>query len=301
MTPGRLLLLIQRDLHRGPAACHAHYCIAPRILRRPFPLPERTVEDVEIHVLTSRYDWIDALWMLASFYRQSGLRVPAVLHDDGSLTPDHFRKIRGVFPAIRSIPRAEADAVIERELGGYPTVLAYRRTHPAALKLIDGPHFCQASRLILIDSDVLFFSPPREILTWLAGERPGCWFNRDMFSAYNLSPEEAATAFGVTLWPEVNVGLCLVEKQVRNLELCERFLSSPLAERSLSFWREQSCWALSASAYGVGGHLPPTYEISMNRHRRPGCVARHYVSKVRRFFYEEGIRELAPDLLQFLP
>ena len=181
----------------------------------------------------------------------------------------------------------------------FPRCRDYRNRMPHGLKCFDIPEVCETSKYLMIDPDVLFFRPPGEILNWAEdSSKGGCWFNRDFQEPSPISPARAVAELGVPLWPCVNTGLCLLERQiVRNLDAMEEWLGHPALQNPKMQWRvEQTLLALCASQGGMGGLLPKQYEVSPNKNRMPGGISRHYIGCVRDRFYSEGILELHKQL-----
>ncbi|HVS53821.1 MAG TPA: hypothetical protein VHD62_15805 [Opitutaceae bacterium] len=289
MTPGRLLWLARRDLARGWRATYGDYVASRRILRAPLPRRAPATWPIEVHVLLGRETWRLALWMLATWENHTGYSWPVWLWEDGTLDASAIECLQFVLPAARVLRKAEATSMVDTLLANHPACRAYRPRHPLAQKIFDIPLLAGTEKFILLDSDVIFFRRPGEILEWCAGQRAGCWFNEDVREGSLLAAAEARSALGVELWPRVNSGLCLLERNFLDLELCERALnhSSLLAGHP---WRvEQTLIALCASKFARGGLLPPTYEVSLAPHRRPDAIARHYVGAVRQQFFSEGV------------
>jgi hypothetical protein len=297
ISPGRLWWLLRRDLRRGWRASRHHYKTLPRIRewQRPFWTEHR--QTTPVHVLTGRNDWELAGWMLASWFHFSERAWPVVIHDDGTLTNEAGGVLRTLFPDVRIITRAEADKEMETVLKPFPFLYEYRALHPLALKVFDVPHFTRGSRMIVFDSDLLFFGYPREILDWAEKQNEESWFNEDVEEGSLVGAAEAKEELGVTLWPRVNSGLCLLHKPLVDFEFCDRALAETAILRG-HIWRvEQTLFALCASRKNEGGLLSKRYEVSLGKHSAPDAVARHYVGAVRDRFYGEGLERLAGVLL----
>ena len=80
-----------------------------------------------------------------------------VLHEDGSCDSEILEVLSEMFSGLRIVRRSEADAVMEAKLAGHPACLAYRRRHALAMKLFDVPAFASTPRVLLLDSDLLFY------------------------------------------------------------------------------------------------------------------------------------------------
>jgi hypothetical protein len=264
--------------------------VLPEILRWKEPADFPLESSVEVHLLTSKRDWLCAAWTLASLVHFSGRRWPMVVHDDGTLPQKARQTFTRMFGNLRIVSRPDADREVEAQLTDHPRCLAYRRSHPLALKLFDCPLLAQAPRILLLDSDVLFFRRPEEVLAWVDRGEAESFFNPDFQDAYTISREDAQARWGIDLWPMVNTGLSLLPRAILDLGLCEKWLGDAaiIAPEHIA-WREQTLLALSASRLGRGGLLPESYEVSFNPEMANNAVTRHYVGDMRSQFYAEGV------------
>jgi hypothetical protein len=247
---------------------------------------------VEVHLLCHRYDHLLAIWALKTFYHFSRAPLPLAIHLQGRVPRRLVERLRAHFPAARIIPQAEADARVGAALRAQalPRLLAARAANPLLMKVTDYAVLGAAPRVLGVDSDVLFFAPPAELLAAAAGA--GSLFQRDLTTRYTLSPADARAWFGVEPAPCVNTGLMAFTRDPADLARCERYLSHPgVAARSGVL--EQTLHALCAAERGPVAHLPPDdYLISLE----PGgdyapLVARHYAGSSRRMV-GDGMRWL---------
>ena len=88
------------------------------------------------------------------------------------------------------------------------------------------PHFARGQHYLVFDSDVLFFSYPREILDWVQAKPDECWFNADVADGTLITPEEAKAELDVNLWARVNSGLCLLYKPAIDFDFTIRSFST---------------------------------------------------------------------------
>lgn len=287
LSLGSLLLRFRSALRTGARAAYWRDCVRPRILRTPPIVTEDPA--CEVHVLTSAKDWLDLTWALKSFYRYSHRSYALCIHDDGTLPDLALRTLATHFPAARIISRKQADAEVLPSLAAFPCCLNFRRTNLLAPKVFDFPFYLRSERMLLLDSDVVFFAEPVELLRRIEdAEYRKNAVNGDVASAYTVTSEAAAQA-GVALLERFNSGLGLIHKQSLRLDWLEEFLALPGVLGH--FWRiEQTLFALCSSRFGTE-LLPPEYDVHLT-----GSVgnspARHYVGAIRLLLYREGIRKL---------
>ena len=299
ISPGRIWWHLRRDVKRGWDATYHDYNTLPQIEQWYWPFWGEEPAKIPVHVLTGTKDWQLAAWMLASFFHFTEMAWPIVIHDDGTLPEDARATLESLFQGARLIRRSEADAEMNRVLRAFPFCHDYRNAHPLALKIFDMPHFARGDRFLVIDSDVLFFNHPREIVDWANG--PGtsreCWFNEDVQESSLITAGEAREELGVKLWNRVNSGLGAIYRPAIDFDFCDRALATTSILRG-PIWRvEQTLFALCASRMGKGGLLPKNYEVSLKRRASPEAIARHYVGAVRDRFYGEGLKRLRQQLL----
>lgn len=234
-------------------------------------------------------DWVNLLWALKSFYWASGRKYALCIHSDGSLENDHKNTLHEHFPDARLIDRSAADNRVLSELEGYLKCQDFRRKNHFAPKLFDFRVYSQSDHILSLDSDVLFFEEPTELLRRV--EDPTYHknsVNRDVDSAYTVDPGDVRAQFGFELVPQFNAGLGLIHRDSIRLDWIEAFLELPDI-RSHSWRIEQTLYALCSSRYGVE-LLPESYDVHLGEGIQ-GPV-RHYVGGVRHLMYDEGIRRL---------
>jgi hypothetical protein len=289
ISPGRLLLRCRQRLRGGLRASYWREVVRPRILRTS-PVTSTDDPRCEIHVLTSAGDWLDLVWALKSFYRHSGRSYRLCIHDDGTLGPERMATLATHFPQARVISRSEADGAVLPALAFHPRCREFRKTNHLSPKVFDFAHYLTADRMLLLDSDVLFFAEPTELLRRIedANYRKNC-ANGDVASAYTVEPADAKRLAGVDLIERFNSGLGLIHKDSLRLDWLEEFLGLPGVIGH--FWRiEQTLFALCSSRFGAE-LLPPEYDVRLIG-EVGAAPSRHYVGRIRHLLYGEGIRHL---------
>ena len=289
ITPGRAWYLVHSRFRHGLRTFYYRDLVRPRILSTA-PV-KQTVSDVcEIHVLTSESDLLNMLWALKSFYRISGSTFKLCIHDDGSLQRASRELLSNHFPNARLILRSDADLVMNEALQSYPLCKQLRASHCLALKLFDFLHYLESDRLLLIDSDILFFRHPTELLRRIEDPTYLCnTVNGDVKDSYTVTADAVREQCGFFLQSRFNSGLGLIHRKSVTFADVERYLSLPNIT-SHPWLIEQTLFALCSSQHGVQ-LLPQDYDVSLATplEARP---CRHYVGAIRHLLYDEGIRKL---------
>jgi hypothetical protein len=255
------------------------------------PLP------VTVHLFLSRKTWRMGMLAMRSFEFWTERRWRWMMHDDGTLNSDESKQTLELFPCATWIARADADRLMASALAQYPVSMQSRMRHLLMPKFFDIHQFAPHRKYIVLDSDVLFFAKPSEILDWVKSDDESCWFNKDHGEAYALPSVEMEAQLGFKIWSPVNSGISLISKNAISLERTERFLQTFEPNCPEPFFLEQTLFAINASAHGAGGFLPPAYEVTARGFRRRGGISRHYAGVLKNdLFYLEGVTALAARL-----
>ncbi len=228
------------------------------------------------------------IWGLKTFYHFSGQRFPLYIHDGGLLESD-VTALLAHFPNAMFVSRAASDLQVESILSkrGLQRCLAYRRKNTTTLKLFDFFLLSSADTIVSIDSDILFFRRPSELLE---GTSPPNLYNRDEAYFYSLGLDEIQRRFGVRPFPFINSGLSRVARESVEFGAIERWLLDE--DLFADEWvTEQTLHALVAASCGAC-LLPDTYLVSTKAGLSHNLVCKHYPGDGRRLLYEEGMRHL---------
>jgi hypothetical protein len=290
LSVGRLIYKFRAKYGRGLRVAYYRDVVRPRILQSP--AVERLADErCEIHVLTSGQDWLNLVWALKSFYWASGRKYGLCIHDDGTLDDEARHELRRHFPDARLIERHVADREVLPTLEAFPRCRSFRESNHLSPKLFDFRHYLRADRMLLLDSDVLFFAEPVELLRRI--EDPAYRqnsVNGDVASAYTVDPAEVGVRLGMKMPERFNSGLGVIHRDSLRHDWIEEFLGLPGILGH--FWQiEQTLFALCSARYGVE-LLPDEYRVSL-RSGTKNCVAKHYIGAVRHMMYREGMARLA--------
>jgi hypothetical protein len=274
----------------------------PRILNaRPIAAGEGPVE---VHMLLHHQRALEGIWALYSFAHFAGLPCQMFVHNDGSLTASDAVRLHQVLPGARVISRQEADQLIVRRLAelGLSASIRFRDSLILALKLFDPFFFGAHSTFLLLDSDVLFFRRPSELVDDLVesgNPEPPSLYSPDNGFRYCLSPETLRSLLGQECIAYVNTGVVRSTRSVLDLPRIERYLQHP------DFWgtgprpshyAEQTLWAMQLTAAGAR-QLPPGYAITPPLDG-PIPASGHFCGGgyPATWFYSRGLPRLASQL-----
>jgi hypothetical protein len=294
----RVWVRFQELRREGWANVWRRWRVAPGILRTP-PVRTRPPEGgtpagCEVHILVWDRDHLMGLWAAKTFYAAAGVDWPLFWHQGGPLSPKAAGRLRGHFPDSRLMTMDAADRAVNAALdaAGLAHLRAARAWAFMLRKLVDPVVFGRARHLLLLDTDVLFFARPAELLGAVAEASPVGVFNRDLKDWYTVTSEFARERFGIELPDRLNAGFGLVPRATIDLERADRWLAAAPELLSEPWLTEQTIQALFAGVNGVR-FLSDAYRLSsepgLTAADGRGLVAKHYVSHPRPLMFREGI------------
>ncbi len=251
------------------------------------PPPLALDDELRIVSLVCHRDVTLWLWSYLSCRHFSDFFAPVLIFDDGTLTDDDVELLRR-WPEISIIYRKEADRKVMEFYGSFPAVLKYRHEMLLSRKVIDPPAFIPAGkRILLFDSDLLFFRRPLEVMAALQQPRlEAMLYASEEQASYAAQPE--LTERYPHLPYGFNSGLLVYERDWLDAEkldfLCMLVKSLPPMKVP---YDDQIILAILASEYGYMS-LPDSYGASMSR-KPEALVMKHYHSWMKHFYIQEGL------------
>jgi hypothetical protein len=217
----------------------------------------------EVHMLLNHARILEGAWALYSFHRTFELSVRTVIHDDGTLSDTDIALLQSIFRPLTIWRRATADAICNTRLMelGFERLVRLRKAHVFGLKLVDPVLLGETSSIVLLDSDILFFNQPTELLR--AAVTGSAVYSVDTLDSYCL-PNQTMSAFvGESTIHRCCAGLLGVDRTQVDLSRWNDYLSAPEFwnhDGSADYHAEQTLWAMELTRLGAGA-LPCSYAI----------------------------------------
>ncbi|NJN73114.1 MAG: hypothetical protein HC799_10075 [Limnothrix sp. RL_2_0] len=259
------------------------------------PIANTNSDCVEVHMLTSSGDLLNALWSLKTFYCYSQKDYSLCIHDDGTFEDKDVELFEYHFPDARIIRRNFANTATSEKLQGFPLLSKWRSENPFALKAVDFATFSDCEKIVSLDSDILFFHNPDILIERIDSVKYRLnTLNKDWRYGYSPELEDLQAHVGFDVIPLINSGLGLIHRRSIVYEQLEQYLSIPgITSHPYGGRSEQSLFALSSCQFGFE-FLPSDYDVHL-RDTPMGISCRHYVSPIRHMMYGEGIKRLVKN------
>lgn len=254
----------------------------------PAPPVQRIKYPYRVHMLVCKRDLAMGICAAKTLVWAASESQPFIFHDDGSLNNADINKLMYHFPGCKVIPYADSSLKVREQFGIGSRLYQYRQKGVLMLKLLDVKLFAETEKVIILDSDIVFFRPPREVFALARTNAPNT-FNKDIAPAYMLDMQLLEQITGKPLLSHLNSGLSVIHVNTIDFDRLEKWLSQ-LADQDLIMHRiEQSLMAMlsSVSPYGTE-YFPEAYDVSYFKDVR-SSVCKHYVGRIRHGFEMEGL------------
>lgn len=275
----RQIIRGDRPIRHSLLVAYAKSTQLPKILSAsPYPTGGG---NFSVHMLLNHTRKLEGLWALYTFALHSQTKFDLVIHSDGTLNSRDIHDIHRLFPGTRVVHRDESDALTrrvfkERQL---KRCQKFRDGQIFGIKLFDPALFTEHQQYLLLDSDVMFFSEPTEIVADMREVSSAPKYQLDGKTChYALNDEQLAKLLGKACLPRVNPGILRAKKNTLDFERIEEYLAHPSfwnAEGKGVYMAELTIWALEMTLAG-GRPLDPTYKIAPELHPSKPCIAGHY-------------------------
>jgi hypothetical protein len=248
----------------------------------------------EVYFLTGKKFWPLTAFCMYSLSKQSGNKLRAVFIDDGSLDDTLIKTMRLQFPgcSIKTSGQIEADIKTHLPVSKYPVINKKRAVYPHIKKLTDVHAGSNGWKLVL-DSDMLFFKYPAEMLKWLdTPEKP--FFLYDPICSYHYSLKLMEQFAGNTIIPNLNVGAIGLKSELIDWDKLEAWIAQLEEKEGTNYLLEQ---ALSAMLVAGGEPIIANREDYIVMPERsevehPAATLHHYVAGSKEWYYKKAWQQV---------
>jgi hypothetical protein len=279
--------LERRKTNAGHAAMREAAKTLPAMLPPDLDLGNR------IHMLTGERFWYQSVYCVASLQLASEERVTPLFYSDGTLDNSARAHISRILPWAEfrdtALIDSQLDAILPCER--FSSLRARRKDFILLRKLTDIHIFPEAWKLVL-DSDMLFFRAPVEMLEWF--RQPHSMHMLDIDDAYGYPVNYLQSLVGHPLPKRINSGLYGIESSRIDWSLLEYWCAQQLTDFGPSYLQEQGLTAMILAGEDV--HALPEEEYVLMPTVREGrmrrAVMHHYVAHSKRSYFQCGWRAI---------
>lgn len=260
----------------------------PKILELP-PIKLSAQTDFGVHTLLCKKDILLFHWMIRSLFINTNIPFSVTIHEDGSLNEKDIKLLKDSFLNIKIIRRSEADMTMGEMLIDFPSLQEYRKVSFWAIKALDVYALGSSKKMILIDSDILFFKNCDSLFTH---SEESFWM-KDVCYALGIDSAICEKILEVSQLKNINAGCGIVNRSIYNPKLANIFLEK-IQQNPVNDMIFHAIF--SSFPRNVLPHfLSANYQLSFTP-LSDDIICKHYVNPIRFWFYEEGIPKVASQL-----
>ncbi len=280
----------QRRMAAGHAEMRRAAATLPR-LQEPQSGP-----DAKVAFLSGQKYWHQTLFCFVSLQSVCPYRITPVVFDDGTLDSETRRCMQRVIPWISFIDRTAIDANLDRVLPArtFPALRARRLAYPHLRKLTD-IHVAAQRFTLVLDSDMLFFREPTELLGWFAKPHP--LYMQDVATMYGYPSAFLAELAGAPIPEPVNVGLYALDAASIDWDRVEHWCRRQLNVYGPHYLQEQALTAMAFTGVRATALSRADYVVRpcSAEGRAPTAILHHYVAHSKRSYYQYGWRQILKE------
>ncbi len=234
----------------------------------------------EVYFLTGKKFWTLTAFCMYSLSMQSNNTLKPVFIDDGTLDDQLIKNMRGQFPGciIRNAKEIEKTIETVLPISKYPLLHKKRKIYPHIKKLTDVHAGAKGWKMVL-DSDMLFFNYPDEIIDWLT--KPAApFFLYDPVLSYHYTIELMEELSGGKIIPNLNVGAVGLKSEQINWDKLEAWIGTLEENQGTNYLLEQALSAMLVSGQNPKIANKCDYVVMPEQGEvdAPSAILHHYVA-----------------------
>lgn len=217
------------------------------------PAFDPSLSPIETWFLTGQRFWYQTAYCAWTLSAQANREVAVNIVDDGTLTEEQESSLRRLFPKGTILRSAGIEDSLNERLPreSFPVLRARCDDYINIRKLVD-VHLGSEGWKLVLDSDMLFFDRPDEIIRWwdranAPGEEAPILLMRDCEESYGYSREVMTALTGAEIPPLLNVGVCGLKSEAIDWEEVENWCATLSEKEGTSYFLEQALVAMMAS------------------------------------------------------
>lgn len=246
-----------------------------------------------IYFLTGKKYLYQTLFCIQSLVKTTEEKFNFYLIDDGSFTKDDKEKINQLLPNCTVYYKETIDKQLSIKLPKehFPYLHYKRKIYPHIKKLTDIHIFEENQWKLVLDSDMIFWKQPNEIINWLKNPLTPIHM-LDCEESYGYTRKIMRELSGNEIKPLVNVGAIGLSSSSIDWQKLENWCTILEKREGTTYYLEQ---ALSAMLIGDqhAVSLDKTYYITNPKQINPKHILHHYVDTSKELYFKEAWEKIA--------
>lgn len=239
-----------------------------------------------VYFLTGKNFLYQTLFCIQSLTQVTSTKFQYILVDDGSFTPDIIAQINRQLPGAIIVTQDMIENNLQNTLpyNQYPNLNQKRKVYPHIKKLTDVHCLPGDPWKLVLDSDMLFWAEPKEIIDWLKNPTKPIHMV-DCNEAYGYSRKLMTELTGTLIPDLLNVGVIGLSNEFINWPKLESWVKTLEQQEGGSYYLEQ---ALTAMLVGETESIvldSNKYKVNPTLSNSADRILHHYVDLSKKEYY----------------
>jgi hypothetical protein len=257
-------------------------------------LPSVSKTEANVYFLTGKKFWHLTAFCMYSLARACNNTIRPVFVDDGSMDEKLIKKIQDQFPGCIIKTKEQTEALINKALPPlkYPHIHKKRAIYPHIKKLTD-IHVGSIGWKMVLDSDMLFFKYPAQIISWLKNpEQP--FFLYDPICSYHYSINLMEQLSGHPIVHNLNVGAVGLKSELINWDKLEQWIGQLEEKEGTSYLLEQALSAMLVAGQQIVIADTTEHIVMPDKQEatHPTAILHHYVAISKQWYYKQAWKKV---------
>lgn len=244
---------------------------------------------LSIYFLTGKKFLYQTLFCASSLTKSCKESFQFILIDDGSFDQSLINQVEQQMPNAKLVLKDEIENNLNLKLpiNEYPFLHQKRKVYPHIKKLTDIHTIDDNPFKLVLDSDMLFWNEPTEIINWL--KRPnGCLYMLDCEESYGYDRSLMQSLCGFQIPELMNVGAFGVNSAIINWDNLELWSKALEEKQGASYFLEQALSAMLIANESKTILNKEEYIVNPNKDNNnlDKVKLHHYVDLSKKYYFE---------------
>ncbi len=249
---------------------------------------------LQIHFLTGKKFWYQTAFCAYSLSKVCNVPLQFVFHDDGTFDINLKKQVSSQFPGsiIKDIASINEKLATHLPPSKYPFLHHKRKVYPHIRKLTD-VHSGESGWKLLLDSDMLFFKTPHQMIDWL--QHPiNPFLILDAINSYHYSFNLMESLATKKIAPYLNVGAIGLRSETIDWDKIEYWAKTMEAKEGSSYYLEQALSAMIVAGQSLTLGDKEEYVVLPLKEEvlQPTKTLHHYVAESKEWYFKTGWRNI---------
>ena len=257
------------------------------------PPVESYPQGLPVYFLTGKNYLYQTLFCIRSLVKFSTEQFQFILVDDGSFDNKLIAQIQKQLPGCTIVMQEEIDKNLQQFLPPqqYPHLYQKRKVYPHLKKLTDIHTLPGTDWKLVLDSDMLFWNTPDEIIQWLKNPREPIHMV-DCVESYGYSKQLMQQLSGHAIPPLLNVGTIGLNSAMINWAAVDTWIHKLEEKEGSSYYLEQALTAMLIGNQSSTILDKDTYKVNPTPGDAKPSVLHHYVDLSKKHYYTQAWKKL---------